>query len=152
MEQHEPSIPPMSQPSVIETTIKVQPIDSDLNIPSQTANTNQGIPLNAIPIKNLESGSTIASRIPVELAWRDLDIQTKSKKNFRSILHHVSGIVKPGEFLAIIGASGAGKTTLLNYLSGKMLAHNLEATGSTTINGKSTKESQISLKFTAFVP
>ena len=40
----------------------------------------------------------------------------------------MSGTVKPGQFLAIIGASGkifllicvgAGKTTLLNYLSGK---------------------------------
>ena len=151
MEQHEPSIPPISQPSVIATTVRVQPADLDINIPSQTANTNQGFPLNAVAVKNLESGSTIAYRIPVELAWRDLDIQTKSKKNFRSILHHVSGIVKPGEFLAIIGASGAGKTTLLNYLSGKMLAHNLEANGSTTINGKSTKESQNYLEFTAFV-
>ena len=115
-----------------------------------------GVPLQGAPLRSLcsevsGSMSTVASRIPVELVWKDLNIFTKSKKNYRSILKDVSGVVRPGQFLAIIGASGAGKTTLLNYLSGKMLAHNLVAEGVTTINGKSTKESQNYLEFTAFV-
>lgn len=67
------------------------------------------------------------------------------------ILNKVSGIVKPGQFLAIIGASGAGKTTLLNYLSGKMLANDLDSEGDTLINGKNAKETTNYLQFTAFV-
>eukprot|EP00826_Nyctotherus_ovalis_P004756 TRINITY_DN1104_c0_g5_i2.p1 TRINITY_DN1104_c0_g5~~TRINITY_DN1104_c0_g5_i2.p1 ORF type:complete len:667 (-),score=156.46 TRINITY_DN1104_c0_g5_i2:175-2175(-) len=107
----------------------------------------------ALSMLSVGSGSmsTVNSRIPVELVWKDINIVTKSKSNYRKILHNVSGIVKPGQFLAIIGASGAGKTTLLNYLSGKMLAHNLKAEGETLINGKSTKTSRNYLEFTAFV-
>ena len=56
----------------------------------------------------------------------------------------MSGTVKPGQFLAIIGASGniflliylgAGKTTLLNYLSGKDPSKGLEKHGEVLING-----------------
>lgn len=38
----------------------------------------------------------------------------------RRILNGLSGHVKRGEFVGILGASGAGKTTLLNALSGRM--------------------------------
>lgn len=46
----------------------------------------------------------------------------------------VSGIARPGELMALMGASGAGKTTLLNT----MLARNLkglEVTGRIEVNG-----------------
>ena len=47
----------------------------------------------------------------------------------------VSGICRPGELLAIMGASGAGKTTLLNVLThrnnGKM-----RITGDLFVNGE----------------
>lgn len=46
----------------------------------------------------------------------------------------MSGTIKPGQFLAIIGASGAGKTTLLNYLSGREISNNLDQTGDILIN------------------
>ena len=60
----------------------------------------QGAPLPS------ESSSTVAYRIPVELVWKNVNIVTKAKKNFRKILFDVSGVVKSGQFLAIIGASG----------------------------------------------
>lgn len=50
------------------------------------------------------------------------------------IINDVSGTVKPGEFLAIIGASGAGKTTLLNFLSGREISQNLVRTGEILVN------------------
>ena len=49
--------------------------------------------------------------------------------NHKMILDNISGTVKPGEFLAILGASGAGKTTLLNYLSAKDISRNLKKSG-----------------------
>ena len=56
----------------------------------------------------------------------------------------MSGTVKPGQFLAIIGASGtlyylyilgAGKTTLLNYLAGKNPSKNISKEGEVLVNG-----------------
>ena len=67
-------------------------------------------------------------------------------------LDNVSGTVKPGQFLSIIGASGAGKTTLLNYLSNRgksciyakftciVRSPNLKKTGDVLINGKNRNE------------
>jgi len=54
----------------------------------------------------------------------------------KEIIRGVSGTVKPGQFLAIIGASGAGKTTLLNFLSGREISQNLEKTGVIKVNGE----------------
>jgi len=48
----------------------------------------------------------------------------------------VSGAVRPGEFLAIMGASGAGKTTLLNCLTFRNTG-NLQIHGQRYLNGAS---------------
>jgi len=65
----------------------------------------------------------------ISFAWSDLNVSTepvseskclgltcKSAKPVKHILKNVSGLAKPGEVLAIMGASGAGKSTLLNTL------------------------------------
>lgn len=52
-----------------------------------------------------------------------------------NFLNSVNGIAKPGEVLAIMGASGAGKTTLLNVLTFRNKG-NLEISGDIRINGK----------------
>ena len=60
------------------------------------------------------------------------------------ILDNISGTVKPGEFLAILGASGAGKTTLLNYLSSKDISRNLRKSGEILVNGVDWKKIKFS--------
>ncbi|KAI9503815.1 hypothetical protein GGI26_005960 [Coemansia sp. RSA 1358] len=65
----------------------------------------------------------------VILSWNDLtyEVDTTVKKTLetRTILNQISGQVKSGETIAIIGSSGAGKTTLLNALSGRIVGGRL---------------------------
>lgn len=53
----------------------------------------------------------------------------------KHILKDVTGICRPGELLAIMGASGAGKTTLLNVLTFRS-DNALKVTGKLYINGR----------------
>lgn len=70
---------------------------------------------------------------PITFSWENITIQTKVKSDNSSfnkifkkeqeknapklILNGAFGCVKPGQVMAIMGASGAGKTTLLNGLT-----------------------------------
>ena len=64
------------------------------------------------------------------LTWQDInltvDIKTKNKETgkketiTKQLLKNVSGYVKSGECLAIMGGSGAGKSTMLNVLSNRV--------------------------------
>jgi len=81
---------------------------------------------------NVSSNSK--TREPIVLAWNDIIFEVPSKKKTpkKTILKKVSGIVKPGQMLAIMGASGAGKTTLLNILASRIRDN---VTGTIRING-----------------
>jgi ABC-type multidrug transport system ATPase subunit len=59
--------------------------------------------------------SEISEKCENILQWSNLTISTKN--NDRLILDNISGQIRSGESLAIMGSSGAGKTTFLNYLS-----------------------------------
>ncbi|GLU16390.1 hypothetical protein SLE2022_328260 [Rubroshorea leprosula] len=66
----------------------------------------------------------------------------------RTILNNVTGMVSPGEILAVLGPSGSGKSTLLNVLAGRM--HGRGCTGTVLANNK--KPTKQTAKRTGFVP
>ncbi|KAH9650846.1 ABC transporter G family member 9 [Citrus sinensis] len=78
---------------------------------------------------------------PVTLKFEDIVYKIKMKKGFygsnkkieeKAILKGITGMVKPGEMLAMLGPSGCGKTTLLTALGGRLGRIN----GRITYNGK----------------
>lgn len=60
-------------------------------------------------------------------------VASHEPKQTRTILNGVSGIVRPGELLAMLGPSGSGKTTLLTALSGRLPG---KISGKITYNGQ----------------
>ncbi|GMR33739.1 hypothetical protein PMAYCL1PPCAC_03934 [Pristionchus mayeri] len=76
--------------------------------------------------------SILESVDPITLSWKNLRVNVT--KSNRQLLNNVSGIARPGELMALMGASGAGKTTLLNTLVQRNL-NGLTVEGSVMVNG-----------------
>ncbi|KAK9072311.1 hypothetical protein SSX86_008744 [Deinandra increscens subsp. villosa] len=71
----------------------------------------------------------------------------KNKSLEKQILKGITGMVLPGEMLAMLGPSGCGKTTLLTALGGRLSG---KLNGTITYNGK--PFSSIMKRYTGFVP
>ncbi|KAL4483030.1 hypothetical protein ABPG74_019056 [Tetrahymena malaccensis] len=98
---------------------------------------------------SVQSSKIIQISNPIELTWKNLNIEAFIKKSVKSlngkketviekkqILKNLSGTLRPGQFTAILGPSGSGKTTLLNFLSGRLVAKNMEISGSLLLNNQ----------------
>lgn len=74
------------------------------------------------------------TRVRLDFKHLNVHVTLKNKNkelSTKTILNNVSGSIKPGEMLAVMGSSGAGKSTLLNVLS----MRNIPASGSVSWNG-----------------
>ena len=75
------------------------------------------------------------------LRWTDVKVSTEMSngackgKYTKTIIHGSSGVIRPGEILAVIGPSGAGKTTLFNVLA-RRAATTIEYTGELLLNNR----------------
>ncbi|XP_059280463.1 ABC transporter G family member 25 [Lycium ferocissimum] len=77
----------------------------------------------------------------------DIENPTAMIHQERTLLNGITGMVSPGEILAVLGPSGSGKSTLLNALAGRLQGHSY--TGTILANNK--KLNKQVLKRTGFV-
>lgn len=89
-------------------------------------------------------------RVPITLTWEDIGFAVKvpqrkcpprGPKTKKTILQNVSGVVKPGQMLAIIGSTGAGKSSLLDVLAQRYIS-NFYQGNFNHFNNKIKKENQ----------
>ncbi|XP_046390561.1 protein scarlet [Ischnura elegans] len=102
-----------------------------------------------------DQGSWCAPREGLTLTWRDLSVYvhgkgeggggdkrrwgrfTNSASSYKRVLNNVSGVVRPGSLVALMGASGAGKSTLMNALAHRSPA-GVVIDGDIRVNGRPT--------------
>ncbi|XP_058212810.1 putative white-brown complex homolog protein 30 [Rhododendron vialii] len=83
-------------------------------------------------IISMATDDEIRTRLPIEIAFKDLTLTLKGKK--KHLMRSITGKFMPGRVSAVMGPSGAGKTTFLSALAGKVAGCTMS--GSILINGK----------------
>ena len=83
------------------------------------------------------SKSLLLDHIPAALQFSDLSY---TLPNGKVVLDSITGSIKPGEIMAVIGASGAGKSTFLDLLARKSKQGTVG--GEVRVNGKKFADAQ----------
>ncbi|KAH9954037.1 hypothetical protein BC827DRAFT_1245250 [Russula dissimulans] len=91
--------------------------------------------IGAIRLPDAEVSQLMADHVPATLHFSNISYTL----NGRSILEGITGSVRPGQVLAIMGASGAGKSTFLDILARKRKRGVVE--GVTLVNGREVSDS-----------
>lgn len=92
--------------------------------------------LGEIRLLDDEAAKLIHDHTPTTLQFRGVSYRIGDKQ----ILDNIHGIVKPGEVMAIMGASGAGKTSFLDILARKRKKGIVD--GEFFLDGKSVSDAQ----------
>ena len=83
-----------------------------------------------------EAARLMTDHVPASLHFSNMSYTLGS----RTILDNISGSVKPGQVMAIMGASGAGKSTFLDLLARKRKRGNVS--GVTLVNGREVTDAE----------
>lgn len=93
-------------------------------------------PEGVIAIDDDEAGKLMSEHTPTSLIFDHINYKVNSKE----ILKDASGMVQPGQVMAIMGPSGAGKTTLLDILAKRTKSGT--ASGQVLLNGQEVSPAQ----------
>ena len=89
-----------------------------------------------VKLPQSEAAKLMTDHVPASLHFSDISYTLSNRK----ILDGISGRVKPGQVMAIMGASGAGKSTFLDILARKDKRGTV--TGTTLVNGREVSDSE----------
>ena len=80
--------------------------------------------------------SKVAKGMEISFQNLSVHVETKKKRKVQQkvIIDNITGVVKPGQMVSIMGSSGAGKTTLLNVIAQQNI-RGLTVSGKTILNG-----------------
>lgn len=91
-----------------------------------------------IRLPESEAAKLMTDHVPTSLYFSNI---TYSLGPDRTLLSNISGRVKAGQVMAIMGASGAGKSTLLDILARKRKKGTI-VSGTTLVNGREVADSE----------